>query len=288
MMMLTRGLAAAALVSALGACAYIDPEPVRSQPVSGGAFNVALHKDYLAIGDAERAEYDWRDSGNFYQMAQSAAANTWSAPYEMSFRDIAADKVDELSTARGRLMGVLGAGAKDVVPDLASKATTQWECWFQEQEEGHQPKDIAACREGFLQAMAAIDQALAPKPMAKAAPAPAPKAPDIEGIYIVYFEFDSAVLSPEARKTLDQAAVDYRSARIPSIQVKGHADRSGSTAYNERLGMRRAEAAAAYMARAGVPATIMRTVSFGETLPLVATPDGVREARNRRVEVVFE
>lgn len=285
-----RGLAVAALVSALGACAYYDPAAVRGAAVGGGAYNAAAHEMYTDLGDAERAEMDWRDSENFYSKAMEAAGGGKVMPYEMSFRDSPADKVDELTAARNRITAALSAGAAEQVPVLAATAVTQWDCWFQEQEENHQPKDIAACRDGFMKAMAEIDQAMAPKPQAQPAPAPAaqPRAPDIDGIYIVYFDFDSAVLTAEARTTLDKAVADFRAARVPALEIKGHADRSGSADYNEKLSMRRAEAVGAYMGRAGVPVNLMRTSAFGESLPLVPTADGVREQRNRRVEVVFD
>lgn len=38
----------------------------------------------------------------------------------------------------------------------------------------------------------------------------------------------------------------------------------------------------------GVPETRIRADWKGDTLPMVATPPGVREERNRRAEIVFE
>jgi outer membrane protein OmpA-like peptidoglycan-associated protein len=75
--------------------------------------------------------------------------------------------------------------------------------------------------------------------------------------------------------------------RSTRIEVSGHADRSGSDAYNQALSMRRAEAVAAELTRRGVPRTEMVIQAFGESRPLVPTADGVREPQNRRVEIIL-
>jgi OmpA-OmpF porin, OOP family len=41
------------------------------------------------------------------------------------------------------------------------------------------------------------------------------------------------------------------------------------------------------LTREGVPANIIQTAGRGENENLVPTADGVREPRNRRVEIVF-
>ena len=69
------------------------------------------------------------------------------------------------------------------------------------------------------------------------------------------------------------------------ISLAGHADRSASEAYNQRLSERRVEAVRRELVRLGVPDSAIGTVAQGETDPLVQTADGVREARNRRVEI---
>jgi OOP family OmpA-OmpF porin len=52
-----------------------------------------------------------------------------------------------------------------------------------------------------------------------------------------------------------------------------------------KLGHARADAVAAAMRRAGISANLIRVVSFGESRPSVPTKDGLREDRNRRVEI---
>ena len=81
-------------------------------------------------------------------------------------------------------------------------------------------------------------------------------------------------------------ARDYQRTGAARLSLAGHADSSGDEDYNRRLSERRAEAVRAELARLGVPeGAIAAVVAQGEDVPLVETADGVREARNRRVEI---
>ena len=107
------------------------------------------------------------------------------------------------------------------------------------------------------------------------------------GDYLVFFAFDSAELEADARQTIAEAAEAYRrTGEAQQITATGHTDTSGSAEYNLELSQRRAEAVAAELVRQGVPATDIVTVGRGEEDLLVPTADGVREPRNRRVEIV--
>jgi hypothetical protein len=103
--------------------------------------------------------------------------------------------------------------------------------------------------------------------------------------YLVFFELDRATLTPDARSAVSEAAQDFLSAGAARISLAGHADRSASEAYNQRLSERRVEAVRRELVRLGVPDGAIAMVAEGETDPLVQTADGVREARNRRVEI---
>ena len=105
------------------------------------------------------------------------------------------------------------------------------------------------------------------------------------GRYLVFFELDRATLTPDGRSAVSEAAQDFLRTGAARISLAGHADRSASEAYNQRLSERRVEAVRQELVRLGVPDSAIGTVAQGETDPLVQTADGVREARNRRVEI---
>jgi outer membrane protein OmpA-like peptidoglycan-associated protein len=106
------------------------------------------------------------------------------------------------------------------------------------------------------------------------------------GRYLVTFGLDQATLTEQDRRVIAQAAEDYRQGGTPQVSVTGYTDTSGSAAYNLELSQRRAEIVANELVREGVPATDIVTLGRGEEALLVPTADGVREPRNRRVEIV--
>jgi outer membrane protein OmpA-like peptidoglycan-associated protein len=128
-----------------------------------------------------------------------------------------------------------------------------------------------------------------PQPVAPmAAPKPTPPAAQAEAAkFLVFFDWDKATLTPEARRIIASAADEYKRTGSTRIVATGHTDLSGSPQYNLRLSERRAEAVKAELVRLGVPATVITTIGKGEEDPLVPTKDGVREAQNRRVEIVI-
>lgn len=97
----------------------------------------------------------------------------------------------------------------------------------------------------------------------------------------VNFAFDRADLDARARAVLDRQANWIRQFPEVRFRVYGHTDLVGTAAYNQRLGQRRADAVVNYLVSRGVDrARLEAVVSFGQTRPLIDTPDP--ERRNRR------
>jgi outer membrane protein OmpA-like peptidoglycan-associated protein len=122
-----------------------------------------------------------------------------------------------------------------------------------------------------------------PPPAPVAMPAPPPAAPKV---FIVFFDWDKDVVTPEGQQIIMQAADAYKSGAPVQIQVTGYTDRSGSPGYNQRLSERRANNVARALAALGVPKSQMAVSGRGENDNRVPTADGVREPQNRRVEIV--
>ncbi|OYX26770.1 MAG: hypothetical protein B7Z10_02450 [Rhodobacterales bacterium 32-66-7] len=97
----------------------------------------------------------------------------------------------------------------------------------------------------------------------------------------INFEFNSAELSDEARAILKKQADFIRQFPEVRFRVFGHTDLVGSNAYNQRLGLRRAQAAVAYITSLGVSKSRLEAViSKGKTQPIIQTEQP--EMRNRR------
>ena len=102
----------------------------------------------------------------------------------------------------------------------------------------------------------------------------------------ITFAFDDDRLDARARAILDRQADFMRTFPEVRFSVFGHADRVGSDAYNEALGLRRARAAVAHLATRGVStARLDALVSFGETRPVVPTAGAERANRRTVTEV---
>jgi outer membrane protein OmpA-like peptidoglycan-associated protein len=126
----------------------------------------------------------------------------------------------------------------------------------------------------------------APRPAPIVAPAVV-EAPPVARTYLVFFDWNRADLTDRARQIIAEAANNARSVGSTRIEVSGHADRTGSAAYNQRLSVRRAEVVAGELVRRGVNRNEIGVQGFGFDRPLVPTAMGVREPQNRRVEIVL-
>lgn len=130
----------------------------------------------------------------------------------------------------------------------------------------------------------------APMPAAAPAPAPAPKveAPKAPRNFLVFFDFDSAKLTPEALQIIAGAATAMKESGTVRLDVSGHADRSGADNYNMALSVKRSRAVKDELVRRGVSEKDIAIFAKGEAEPLVRTADNVKEPQNRRVEIVLK
>ncbi len=98
----------------------------------------------------------------------------------------------------------------------------------------------------------------------------------------IFFGFDESTLSADARRALDQNAAYLRQNPGARVQIEGHADERGSTAYNLALGDRRAASARRYIESLGVEPSRVSTISYGEEKPFVPGSTEEAWAENRR------
>jgi outer membrane protein OmpA-like peptidoglycan-associated protein len=110
---------------------------------------------------------------------------------------------------------------------------------------------------------------------------------DVRSNFMVFFDWDSSVLSPQARGTVQRAADLYKATGNARITTTGHTDTSGPESYNMALSLRRANAVKDALVRDGVPTQAITVIGVGESQLLAPTGDGVREPQNRRVDIVI-
>jgi peptidoglycan-associated lipoprotein len=104
---------------------------------------------------------------------------------------------------------------------------------------------------------------------------------------VVYFDFDRAVLRPEALALLELHAAFLRNSPDRRVVIEGHCDERGTREYNLALGERRADAVRAFLVQAGVRRSQIDTVSYGEERPVDPGHNEAAWAQNRRGELVY-
>ena len=102
----------------------------------------------------------------------------------------------------------------------------------------------------------------------------------------VTFKNNSAVLSDEAKATLDRIAGTVSGQRAGYlIEIQGFTDDRGANNYNDALSQRRAEAALRYLVSKNVPLFRVSIVGLGEANPVADNKTRTGRDQNRRVEV---
>lgn len=104
--------------------------------------------------------------------------------------------------------------------------------------------------------------------------------------FILYFETGTTRLTPYSEGRLPEILKVIGRRTAPEVDVSGHTDTSGTRDFNLRLARDRAEAVRDAIVDIGVDPERITVTSHGQNNPLIPTPDGVAEPRNRRVEVV--
>ncbi len=106
----------------------------------------------------------------------------------------------------------------------------------------------------------------------------------VEGIDPIYFEYDSATLSPKALDVLKANAEALKTHPTWDVLVAGFCDERGTVEYNLALGQKRAKEVREYYMRLGVPAKSIATISYGKEQPVCSESTEECWSKNRRAE----
>ncbi|MFN4013964.1 MAG: peptidoglycan-associated lipoprotein Pal [Reyranella sp.] len=104
----------------------------------------------------------------------------------------------------------------------------------------------------------------------------------------VFFDTDSSTVREDGRQTLNRQAEWLKKYGSYQITIEGHCDERGTREYNLALGERRANAARQYLIAQGIPASRIKTVSYGKERPDPVGSDEAAWARNRRAVTALE
>ncbi len=101
----------------------------------------------------------------------------------------------------------------------------------------------------------------------------------------VLFDFDKAVIKPEAYPLLDEVVAILKKNPDMTVELQGHTDNIGSQEYNMGLSLRRANAVADYLESKGISSDRLTTKGFGFSKPVALNGTEFGRSLNRRVEL---
>jgi peptidoglycan-associated lipoprotein len=103
----------------------------------------------------------------------------------------------------------------------------------------------------------------------------------------VYFAFDSAILSQEAKDRLKKQAEWLVAHSNVIATIEGHCDERGSRNYNLALGLRRAEAAEKFLITQGIDQRRLTVVTYVKDKPEVEGHNKNAWRLNRRAVAII-
>ena len=103
----------------------------------------------------------------------------------------------------------------------------------------------------------------------------------------VLFGTDQARLTPEGMRTAQKLADVLQQNPQRKVLVEGFTDSTGSSAHNQELSERRADAVRAALAGMGIANDRVATRGYGEGHPIAANDTAQNRQMNRRVEIVL-
>lgn len=255
---------------------------------AGLAFDQTLFAGYRELSVARRAANDMRDGELFNHKAAAAARRSSVLPEAPSDRELSDEDRAAFQAALNRMRAFFERGARETAPETAATAQVKYDCWIEAAEWGRSD-EANACKSAYQEAMNELsvmaDYALSEVEFqSRKAPMMAAVPLQPEG-YLVYFEWDSTVMTPAGLAGLNEAIRAGLAHPDTEINLVGHADTSGLAPYNQTLSEQRALVVLEAMTAAGIAYDRFMWKGVGQTMLLVPTPDGVREQGNRVVEV---
>jgi OmpA-OmpF porin, OOP family len=272
----------------LAGCGNSTVKQLRHAEPKGTPHQQALQRYYLAFAEDEQ-DYG-RDA-----IAQRAAEKGLNAAYGKTTTTEALKDGEyqgykqELRKAHIAFSLVNTEHYHKNLPDDVAKTQSLYDCWAWRAEAGAPKDQIEFCQQSFYNAFTLMTHKSDRKQYDAIIKNPDAQNAELSTSYLIYFEWDKAQLNDAAKQNLNIIAKQLLGiSESFTLAINGHTDTSGSEEYNRKLSEARASTIQTMLLQFGVSKAIMTIFAFGESDPLVKTEDGVKEEKNRRVEIFIE
>jgi outer membrane protein OmpA-like peptidoglycan-associated protein len=105
--------------------------------------------------------------------------------------------------------------------------------------------------------------------------------------FTLMFTTGDAELAADSTQEIPNIVAAIKERSAISVSISGHTDATGSDQLNDALSLERARRVELLLVQQGVEPGLITVSSHGKGNPLIPTPDGVPEPRNRRVVVII-
>lgn len=271
----------------------------KAMDVQGPAFNRALHKEYVALGEFELAQSDHIHARRWVRKGYEAGLGENVMPENPRTWWLPRRSRAELHEWHPKLLEALDYRNNRVrKPAVAARAQVMYDCWVEEEHEDvwwraapinggrmYQPEDIARCKNAFMAAYNELMRDDNDINFKFNRPLPGER-PTRAVLWDGGAEPGTGYDAPSGNESLDALISAARAAGADArVNLIGHTDTVGSARYNQLLSERRALFIRNELIRAGVSADNIRYFGEGQTRPKFNPgQDQARDVRNRRVE----
>lgn len=104
----------------------------------------------------------------------------------------------------------------------------------------------------------------------------------------VLFVSGKAELQPGAIEPINQLVGFLKQHTEKTIIIEGHTDNTGSSAFNTKLSLKRAEYVQSALLQRGIPAYKITAIGLGQSQPIATNTTEQGRKQNRRVEIIIQ
>ena len=104
-------------------------------------------------------------------------------------------------------------------------------------------------------------------------------------LYGIYFDTDKATIKSESLPTLKRLLALIQQNPGRALEIGGHTDSEGDANYNDKLSKDRAESVLKWLKDNKAETSGLKTMGYGESLPVADNATEAGRALNRRVEI---